>query len=94
VVAFLCGGGGKPACPGATSGAVTGTIVAADIQALPAQGIASGDFNEVVAAMRAGVTYTNIHNATYGSGEIRGQIGPGSGGNGKAGGHKGDDDDD
>jgi hypothetical protein len=89
VVAFLCGGGGKPACPGATSGTVTGTIVAADIQALPAQGIAAGELNEVVAAVRAGVTYVNVHTSTYGSGEIRGQIGRG---NGKADDHKGDDD--
>ena len=88
-MAFLCGGGGKPACPGAASGTVTGTIVAADIQALPAQGIAAGEFNEVVAAVRAGVTYVNVHTSTYGNGEIRGQIGRG---NGKADGHKGDDD--
>jgi CHRD domain len=90
VVAFLCGGGGKPACPPSTSGTVTGTIVAADIQAVPAQGIAgSADFAEVVAALRAGVTYVNVHNSTYPNGEIRGQIGRG---NGKADDHKGDDD--
>jgi CHRD domain len=89
VVAFLCGGGGKPACPGATSGTVTGTIVAADIQAVPAQGLAANEFAELVAAMRAGVTYANVHTGTYGDGEIRGQIGRG---NGKADDHNGDDD--
>jgi hypothetical protein len=36
VVAFLCGGGNKPACP--ASGTVTGTIVSSDILAVPAQG--------------------------------------------------------
>ena len=80
VVAFLCGGGGKPGCPASTSGTVTGTIVANDIQALPGQGIAgSSDFQEVVRAMRAGVTYVNVHNGTYGNGEIRGQIRGGEG---------------
>jgi CHRD domain len=93
VVAFLCGGGNKPACPAAPSGTVTGTIVAADVQAVPAQGIAANEFNEVVAALRAGVTYANVHNATYPNGEIRGQIGPGNGGKGGGKGHKGDDDD-
>ena len=72
VVAFLCGGGGKPACP--ASGPVTGTIVAADIIAVPAQGIAAGEINEVIRAMRAGVTYVNVHTSTFGGGEIRGQV--------------------
>jgi CHRD domain len=79
VVVFFCGGGGKPACPASTSGTVTGTIVPADIQVVPAQGIAANEFDELVAAIRAGVTYANIHNSTYGSGEIRGQIGRGDG---------------
>src|SRR5690606_37233479 len=34
VFTFLCGGGGKPACPG-VGGTVTGTITADDILALP-----------------------------------------------------------
>jgi hypothetical protein len=47
VVAFLCGGGGKPACPPA-GGTVTGTITASDIQAISTpcatdQGVAAGD---------------------------------------------------
>jgi hypothetical protein len=72
VVAFLCGGGGKPACP--ASGPVTGTIVAADIIAVPAQGIAAGEINEIIRAIRAGVTYTNVHTSLFGGGEIRGQV--------------------
>ena len=75
IVAFLCGGGGKPACPASTSGTVSGTIVAADIQALAAQGIAGpADFGEVTAAMKAGFTYANIHTASFPGGELRGQI--------------------
>jgi hypothetical protein len=39
-----------------------------------AQGIAPGEFAELVRAMRAGVTYANVHTTTHGGGEIRGQI--------------------
>jgi hypothetical protein len=74
VVVFFCGGGGKPACPASTSGTVTGTIVAADIPGVLAQGIGPGEFDELVAAIRAGVTYANIHTTTFAGGEIRGQI--------------------
>ena len=85
IVAFLCGGGGKPACPASTSGTVSGTIVAADIQALAVQGIAGpADFGEVTAAMKAGFTYANVHTANFGGGELRGQI--------RAKGSNGDDD--
>jgi len=72
VSAFLCGGGGKPACP--QSGTVTGTITAADVIGPAAQGIAPGEFGELVAAMRAGVTYANVHSTKFPAGEIRGQI--------------------
>lgn len=80
VMAFLCGGGGRPACT-ATSGTFTGTITAADIMAVPAQGIAAGEFAEFLRAIRAGVTYANVHTNKHPGGEIRGQI-------------KGDDNDD
>jgi hypothetical protein len=73
VTIFFCGGGGRPACPGA-AGTVTGTITAADVLAVPAQGIAAGDLAAVLRAMRVGVTYANMHTALHGGGEIRGQI--------------------
>ena len=75
VVAFLCGGGGKPACPAGNTAAeatVTGTITPTDVLAL--QGIPAGGFNELVRAIRAGVTYANVHTSTFPSGEIRAQI--------------------
>jgi len=72
VAAFLCGGT-KPACP-AAGGTVSGTIVAADVLAIPTQGLAAGDLAGLLKAMRSGVTYANVHTATFGSGEIRGQI--------------------
>lgn len=73
VLAFLCGGGGKAACP-ATAGTVTGTLVAADVQSLTAQGIDAGAFAEVLAAIRANITYVNVHSAKFPNGEIRGDV--------------------
>jgi len=78
VAAFLCGGGGKPACP-ATSGTVSGMIVPADVLAIagpPPQGIGAGEFGELAAAMKAGFTYANVHTSSFTGGELRGQISP------------------
>jgi hypothetical protein len=76
VIAFLCGGGDKPPCP-ANAGEVTGTIDPADVVGPAAQGIAAGEFDEFVAALKAGATYANIHTPAYEGGEIRGAIGKG-----------------
>jgi CHRD domain len=79
VVAFLCGGGGKPACPN-PGGTVEGDIVAADVQPVPPdQGIAPTEIAELIRAMRAGATYVNVHSVRFGGGEIRGQIFKGGG---------------
>jgi hypothetical protein len=70
---FLCGGSTKPApCP--QEGTVTGEIVAADVIGPAAQGIAAGEFAEIVAAMRAGNAYANVHTQKFPGGEIRAQI--------------------
>jgi hypothetical protein len=73
VSAFLCGGGGKPACPQPPA-TIEGTIVAADVVGPAAQGIAAGELDELVHALRNGLTYANVHSETFPAGEIRGQI--------------------
>lgn len=71
-----------PVCT-SPSGTISGTIMSAGVvgpggtQQLPA-----GAFEQLVRAMRAGVTYANVHTTASPGGEIRGQIG----GKGQAGG--------
>lgn len=73
VIAFFCGGGGKDPCtPG--SGTFTGTIVPADVIGPTAQGLAAGEFAEVLRALRAGQIYVNVHTNKHPGGEIRGQV--------------------
>ena len=76
---FFCGGGTKPPCPAATSGSVTGTVVPGDVIGPLAQGVAAGDLAAVIAMMRAGLTYSNMHTPAHPGGEIRGQNVPGLG---------------
>jgi CHRD domain len=75
VAAFFCGGGGKPPCP--QEGTVEGTITPADVVSSTGatnQGFAAGEFEELVEAIEAGVTYANVHSQKFPGGEIRGQI--------------------
>lgn len=73
VMFFLCGGGGKPACPNVEA-TVTGTVTAADVIGPGGQGIAAGQFDEVIRAMRSGLSYANVHTVSFPTGEIRGQV--------------------
>ncbi|HEY5768143.1 MAG TPA: CHRD domain-containing protein [Candidatus Udaeobacter sp.] len=79
VMIFLCGGGGQPACPATTEGTITGTITAANVTGPAAQGIAAGDLDSALAAVRDRLSYANMHTANFGGGEIRGQVRRGRG---------------
>lgn len=66
-----------PAGPATISGVITAADVSPNIPATAAartQGVNTGEIAELVAAMRAGATYVNIHSTTWPGGEVRSQI--------------------
>ena len=85
ITVFLCsnlgnGPAGTQACPPAPA-TITGVITAADVSpnipataAARAQGLDSGEFDELLEAIRAGVTYVNVHSTKFPGGEVRSQI--------------------
>ena len=86
IVVFLCTnldngpvGRDVPECPDPPA-TVTGVLTADDVSTAAAsagartQGIAEREFAEFVRAMRAGVTYANVHSSKWTGGEIRGQF--------------------
>ena len=78
IFVFFCtnlgnGPAGTQACP-AGGGTVTGTITAANIIGLPAQGTPAGDFDVLVDALESNTAYANVHSNNFPSGEIRGQV--------------------
>jgi Cu/Zn superoxide dismutase len=67
--------------PAGTSGTITGSFPASDIkEGSAASGIHAGDLNSLIAAMKSGNAYANVHSSATGggfpNGEIRGQINP------------------
>jgi hypothetical protein len=77
ISAFICTNlGNSPsaqACP-QVSGELTGVITAADVIGPTSQGIAAGEFAELLAGIRDGSVYVNIHSNVFPAGEIRGQL--------------------
>ena len=71
---------GTQACPPSPA-TVTGTLTAADVVGPAGQGIAAGEFAELISAIRAGKTYANVHSTKFPGGEIRSQIEGNSGHN-------------
>ena len=81
VVIFLCQTatnpdptGLAPQCP--QQGSVSGTITAANVIAgsTATQQLVAGDLTAVIAAIRAGAAYANVHTTASPGGEIRGQL--------------------
>lgn len=75
---FLCtnlgnGPAGTQLCP-AQPATITGTITPSDVIGAAAQGIAAGEFAELMQAIQNGVTYVNVHTTKYPAGEIRAQL--------------------
>jgi hypothetical protein len=88
IAVFFCtnlGNGpvGTQACPQPAAGdrvTITGEWDAAAVgTGANAQGLAAGELNELIRALRAGVAYANVHSSTQGGGEIRGQVDDGRG---------------
>ena len=78
ISAFLCtnlgnGPAGTQTCPAAPA-TITGTITAASVVGPAGQGISAGQLGELIQAMKAGVTYANVHSSLYMGGEIRAQL--------------------
>ncbi len=91
---FLCtnlanGPAGTQPCP-APPATISGVFTAVHVIGPNAQGIAPGEYNELIRAINAGMTYANVHSTKWPGGEIRSQIRPdlqGDGGQGKHAGH-------
>ena len=81
---FLCtnlgnGPAGTQPCP-APPATISGTITAVDVTNLANErGISAGELDELLAAIRAGATYVNVHSTRWPGGEIRSQIDGNSG---------------
>lgn len=78
IAVFLCSNlanppPGTPGCPD-PGGTVRGVFQAGDVIGPSTQGIASGELDELVGAIRAGAAYVNVHSTLVPSGEIRGPL--------------------
>jgi len=84
IVVFLCsnlgnGPAGTQPCPPPPA-SISGILTASDmVGGAAAQGIAPGDFSELIRAIRENRAYVNVHSTLFPGGEIRGHIDPSGG---------------
>ncbi len=80
IVVFLCQTGTNPDPTGLAptclqAGTATGVLTVSNMtNSAAGQGIAAGDFAELIRALRGGVAYANVHSTKFPGGELRGQI--------------------
>ncbi len=67
---------GTQPCP-APPATIDGVITAMNVVGPAGQGIDTGEFDELLRAIRSGDTYANVHTTRFPGGEVRSQIGPG-----------------
>ena len=75
---FLCtnlgnGPAGTQPCPAAPA-TISGVLRPADVIGPTGQGVTAREFDELIDAFAAGVTYVNVHTTKYPGGEIRAQL--------------------
>ena len=62
-------------CPPAPA-TITGIITPNMVVGPAAQGLAPGEFNELIRSMLKGITYANVHSDLFPGGEARGKVNP------------------
>lgn len=80
---WLCSNLASPPTPPGTQpcpvppATIDGVITAANVVGPAGQGVDTGEFDELLRAIRGGNTYANVHSTRFPGGEVRSQIGPG-----------------
>jgi hypothetical protein len=80
IALWLCSNLASPPTPAGTQpcplreGEIEGTLTSANVVGPLAQGVAPGDFERVLFAIKSGQAYVNVHSTLSPGGEIRSQI--------------------